>query len=75
MNSARYLEEERRIIAKQSVKHDLQVPMIVVPPNELVLIEVVLTMTYSNSDGTVDIDFSKRDFEILCPLASVSVLS
>ena len=45
------------------------------PKGQQVLIEVVLTMTYSNSDGTVDIDFSKGDFEILCPLASVSVLS
>lgn len=55
--------------------YDLQVEMLLVPPSALVLIQVMLTMTYSNSEGTIDIDFSTGDFDILCPLASVSVLS
>ena len=53
----------------------LQFSELIVPPGELVLIEVVLTVNYISDDGNVDVDFSSGDFNVMSPFAAVTVLS
>ena len=53
----------------------LQFSELIVPPGELVLIEVVLTVNYVSADGNVDVDFSSGEFNVMSPFAAVTVLS
>ena len=53
----------------------LQFSELIVPPGELVLIEVVLTVNYVSADGNVDVDFSSGDFNVMSPFAAVTVLT
>ena len=53
----------------------LQFSELIVPPGELVLIEVVLTVNYASADGNVDVDFSSGEFNVMSPFAAVTVLS
>ena len=53
----------------------LQFNELIVPPGELLLIEVVLTVNYVSNDGNVDVDFSSGDFNVMSPFAAVTVLT
>jgi hypothetical protein len=48
---------------------------LIVPPGEVALIEVVLTVNYVSADGHVDVDFSSGEFNVMSPFAAVTVLT
>jgi hypothetical protein len=49
--------------------------LLLVPPRGTVVFEVGLSVFYSNTHGTVVVDFSSGDFEIMCPMVIISLLT
>jgi len=46
--------------------YDLSHGLLLVPPHTNVVFQVLAAVTSSNSNGTVDLDFSSGAFEVVC---------
>jgi hypothetical protein len=55
--------------------YDLRHELFVIPPRETVVIEVALMLTYGSNHGSVDIDLSSGNFQVMCPAVLIAVVS
>jgi len=53
----------------------LSTTMFAVPPNDVVVFEVALSLDCYNDDGNIDADFASGDFQIACPVVVFSLLN
>lgn len=56
---------------------DSQYKLMIIPPNGVVVFEVVSVIYYSNgiNGGNAHVDFSSNDFKIICPFVLLAVLT
>jgi hypothetical protein len=55
--------------------YDLSHTLMLVPPHGVVVFEVATSISYSNADGAIAVDFASGDFEVICPAVLVTILS
>ncbi len=55
--------------------YDLSHTLMLVPPHGVVVFEVAASVSFSNADGAIAVDFASGDFEVICPAVLVTVLS
>jgi hypothetical protein len=55
--------------------YDLGVTDILVHPGQLMVFEVIMTMQYAMGDGSIDVDFSSGDFQVMCPYVIINITS
>ena len=53
----------------------LSTTMFAVPPNDVVVFEVALSLDCNNDSGNIDADFASGDFQIACPVVVFSLLN
>ena len=53
----------------------LSTTMFAVPPNDVVVFEVALSLYCDNESGNIDADFASGDFQIACPVVVFSLLN
>lgn len=54
--------------------YDLRYASFALPPHGVAVIEVSVAATYGLEDGSVDLNFSYGDFDVLCPFVQVALL-
>jgi hypothetical protein len=55
--------------------YDLRYELFVIPPKETVVFEVALSMLYGSSHGSIDIDFTSGNFQVMCPAVLLAILT
>lgn len=55
--------------------YDLTHRLLLVPQHTNVVFQVIAAVSYSNSNGTVDLDFASGAFEVVCPGVLITMRS
>jgi hypothetical protein len=55
--------------------YDLRYELFVIPPREVVVIEVAFSLLYGSSHGSIDIDFASGNFQVMCPAVLLAILT